>query len=227
MTLRQAFAAVFTGRQALGALGIYADCAPTHAAWQVTPTDMLADREYRASYMTAYQGGASSRTTQPVRQELCAGMWKAAPWRGLYGTAIEQLVYFDPNDLQPSEDPYDGRSEDVARYREWLEAGNDPPPIRVVQYDNGSYGITDGHRRWAAAKELGRKVPAWVSGSMFSGSLAWDGKPIMTGLTWEGAVQDAIAAGKPVPLEVRAQVAQAEHDNEELERRREQITQGR
>jgi len=223
VSLRRAFTSVF-GRPGLHGLADYAPCSASMAPWQLLPSAMLSDREYRARYMATYeQDGrkvASSRTTMPVRQDLCEGVWKAAAWAGMYGTSIEQLRYFDPNDLVPSENPYDGRSEDVARYRDWLAAGNDPPPIKVVQYDDGRFGITDGHRRWAAAKELGRRVPAWVSPSMRSGSMSWDGKPIMTGLTWEGAVQDAIGIGAPVPQEIRARLAESEKKNEELHRRR-------
>jgi hypothetical protein len=92
--------------------------------------------------------------------------------------------------------------DDVERYAEWNKEGTEPPPINVNQGEDGKFIITDGHRRWLAAKRSGNKVKAWVSWTHPTGKLDYAGKPILTGLTHE-------LANAPEPEEARKQVKAA------------------
>ena len=146
----------------------------------------------------AYAEGASPRTTRAVYPELEPGTWMLDDLhRGAYGRGIEELVEFQPRDLEPKEfswdDPkaelrHEGKWHDVERYADWLRAGGSPPPISVVQTDRGDLRVTDGHRRLAAADLAGKPVRAWVSWvAPHPEGLceAHSGRPIGVGLTHE------------------------------------------
>jgi len=143
----------------------------------------------RAPYQTA-----SSRTTPnsayPYRT---VGTWCIDDARLLYGRIIDQLRIVDARTLVLSEEDYttvnfEGRGDDARRYADWIQSGLLPPPIRILQTDNGAWRVTDGHRRVAAAKLAeSYQLPAWVSYRMDTGKRDVDGLPIYTALTFEGA----------------------------------------
>jgi len=66
-------------------------------------------------------------------------------------------------------------------------------------------------------------VPAWYDPGMNTGKIAWDGRPITTGRTWEGAVQDRVLAGLPVPPAVRTRYDAALAELPELRTRSEKL----
>lgn len=102
----------------------------------------------------------------PAKQsDLPIGKWRIDDIEGIYGHEIQQLQMVDPNNLIDVEEPEKYRRNDVDKYEQWRKEGLVPPPIEVVKQTNGRMGlkIVDGHRRAAAAKRLGMKVPAWVA----------------------------------------------------------------
>jgi len=143
--------------------------------------------EIRDNYTKAGGGLSSSRTNKAEFEKHPVGSWrkdKTSGWNK-YGQEIEQLREFDPKDLVAGEDTDARKTGDVARYAKWIKEGNEPPPISVVETDDGKFRIYDGHRRWLAAKEAGTKIKAWVSPRAETGLSTPDGDPIYTGLTHE------------------------------------------
>lgn len=156
------------------------------------------DRVYRSNYFDD-QGGkvASSRTTPAARQlPVPLGTWVIEDWKGIHGHEIGQLRLVDPGRLRASEDTGPEKREDVQRYAEWLRQGLVPPPINVVETDAGGYAVTDGHRRWLAAKLAHVNVPAIVwpladhpEGLKYGG----EDRVLRVGLTYELARRMAAA----------------------------------
>ena len=72
-----------------------------------------------------------------------------------------------------------------------------PPPITVIEQESGALSVTDGHRRAAAAKMVGRTIRAWISWTVATDRLDSQGKPIKTGLTFELAkgIVDRVLSG--------------------------------
>lgn len=128
--------------------------------------------------------------------------WKVGTWRmddsnwNPHGHEIEQLREFSTDQLVPTENARDnwsgtGRGEDVDRYKQWTRQGLQAPPVSVVEADNGELRVSNGNRRYAAAKELGVPLLAWFSPTAnIPGMFEPDGKPIKTGLTYELAYPD-------------------------------------
>lgn len=158
----------------------------------------------RAPYFdSAGQRIASSRETPTEGYPFKVGQWRISEARGSYGRDVDELVELDPAQLSISEDDftkvnYEGRGDDAERYAEWMRSGKRPPPIEVVQTDGGELKVTDGHRRLAAAKKAGQPVLAWVSWRMPTGKIGSDGKPIYTGLTYEGAAKQSASSAPPL-----------------------------
>ncbi len=146
--------------------------------------------EYNRALRSAYfddKGNyiASSREKKAEYPKHPIGTWKIDDdFKGIYGSDIEQLREFDPHDLMPSESSTE-RMDDAQRYAGWRMEGDEPPPINVLQTENGHYKITDGHRRWIAAMKSGKKIKAWVSPITGTGKFTSSGKELMTGLTHE------------------------------------------
>jgi len=151
--------------------------------------DYLTTKELNSQYRRNYfdQAGkqiASSRETPAKMDELPLGSWRIEDFKGIYGSEIEQLRSFDPNALTPGETTEPAKLADVDRYAEWAKEGLVPPPIMVVETVDGDLRITDGHRRWQAAKQAGTNIVAWVSPITEVGKYE-NGQPILTGLTFE------------------------------------------
>jgi hypothetical protein len=135
---------------------------------------------------------ASSRQTPVLDYPYRPGTWRIDDHFGTYGREAERLEMLDPHSLELSEEDYttrndEGRGDDAARYAEWIKEGKMPPPIDVVETEEGRLRVSEGHRRVAAAKLAGVKIPAWVSYAMHTGRVGSNDKPIMVGLTYEGA----------------------------------------
>ena len=111
-----------------------------------------------------------------------------------YGRFAEELRILPVDDLYLPEGDYsedkignnpEGRRNDAIRYAEWF-AETEPPPILVIQLDDGTLKVSDGHRRTAAAKLAGKQtIKAWVSYACDTGKVDCNGQPIMTGSTYE------------------------------------------
>ena len=151
----------------------------------------------------------SSRKTPTSYRAPPVGTWRIDDWSGLYGRYIEELALFPVDALTPTEfeveNNYEGRGDDSLRYAKWMEQGHIPPPISVVQADNGELRITDGHRRWWAHKRLGIPVRAWVSWSVPGDHVDHKGHPIQTGLTYELAEKQGMVQKRnnPAPGRVK------------------------
>ncbi len=161
--------------------------------------DFIPHRDVRRAEFAPYRN-ASSRTTPNLSYPYQAGAWYIDSAFLLYGRIIDHLVQVDARDLALSEDDFtlvnhEGRGDDARRYADWMTQGLQPPPIYVLQMDNGGLRVTDGHRRVAAAKISGvYTLPAWISYRMDTGKRDYGGAPIYTALTFEGALYGAAAA---------------------------------
>ena len=159
---------------------------------------------YRSAIASQYVEGetkkASSREVPFAGELPPLGSWRIDPFKGIHGQEIEHLVKVKIADLSTPEtanglDPMK-RGDDV-RYAQWLRDGLRAPPIEVVQREDGSLRVIDGHRRVLAAKQAGMdEIEAWVNyiSPVADGRLGSNGKPIMTGLTFELATMPAIRA---------------------------------
>lgn len=181
-------------------------------AWQMPVEKMMPHEEWRKRESAPYfdetgQKIASSRTTPRPPDDTPLGTWKVDDMVLNYGREIEQLREFDPNDLVRKEEPgvnvEMSRKDDAERYAEWAKEGKPLPPIRVLQSEDGSFIVSDGHRRHAAARALGIPIRAWVSPYVdIPGKFSYEGTPLKAGLTHELAVWHALKRGEAVPGEV-------------------------
>ena len=166
----------------------------------IDPSEFIKASDWvRQERETYFQDGnlvARSRETPVSGLQIPeVGTWKVDDdFKGNHGRYIEQLQEVDPGSLILPEGDYaedeklnpEGRGDDAKQYAEWLKEGKEPPPINVVETEDGGLRVTDGHRRAAAAKMAGQKVKAWISPSVpVPGIKTPDGKPIYTGLTDE------------------------------------------
>lgn len=163
-------------------------------------------RQLRANYFS--QDGkklASSRATPASLELPVTGSWRIDDHVGLHGREISVLVAVDPDALDLSEadwsDPsipnYEGRRDDAERYACWIADGLIPPPIEVVQTDSGTFRVTDGHRRLAAAKLAGASsLLAWISPTMPHPTGLADclGEILRVGMTFERVPRENRAA---------------------------------
>lgn len=108
----------------------------------------------------------SSRTTPAAEYNLKEGTWIVADYKLMDGHPMGQLRLMDVNDIIPTEDLVptntQGRGWDSERYADWMREGKTPPPITVLEMENGEYTVSDGHRRYFAAKATTGRVWAWV-----------------------------------------------------------------
>lgn len=169
-------------------------------------------KAHHATYFSP-EGGviASSRTTpsQTDETKLPLGTWRKDSISGMYGVSMEQLRQFDPHTLKWGEEDYttgvnyENRGTDARQYAEWIKQGHEPPPVHVIEMEDGSFKVTDGHRRLAAAKWAGVPIKAWVNPLAGTGKPDSEGKEIKTGATYETNIRDALAAGHEVPEHAR------------------------
>lgn len=136
---------------------------------------------------------ASSRETPSTFTMPPIGSWRIDPMKLSHGRMIDQLVVLNPHSLEATEDLVptnaEGRGWDSDRYREWLRQGKESPPITVVQTDEGTLRVVDGHRRLHAHRRLNKPIKAWVSWAAHIGQNDSQGKPMGTNLTYELAQQ--------------------------------------
>lgn len=168
------------------------------AGWEA----LIKTSDWNMAYQAQYSGGRSTRLYPSSIPLPAPGAWKVDDICDLgYGHEVEQLVIFNPEDLHPTEGEWaHERAADVDRYAGWLQEGLAPPPIVVVEHVKGHFVITNGHRRWAAAKKVGKTVPAWVSYSFrMRQTHQSEEQAGVVGLTWELALLDAHYNGISVP----------------------------
>jgi len=87
---------------------------------------------------------------------------------GTYGTDsagdLMQLQEFDIDDPKlvfPEGEP---KNQTVDKYAQWIQEGNEPPPMDGVETESGKIKISEGHHRRAAIRQTGgKKVKVWVS----------------------------------------------------------------
>ncbi len=166
------------------------------------PPLVVSAKEVREAYAANYfEGGqkiASSRTQPAVMPDYPDGTWQVDDHRGLYGRELSVLVELAPRDLEPGEfdwsDPAGtmsrARLPDVERYMEWSEEGLEAPPIVVVETEQSTLRVVDGHRRLLAAERLGQKIRAWLSPLIEhpEGTVDSRGRVLLVPLTYERAV---------------------------------------
>ena len=154
--------------------------------------------ELRRAWLSTYFDASGvqtvrSRTTPARYPAVPLGAWKIdRSFCGIHGRYIDQRIALDPHGLLLPEGDYDdprynpeGRRCDAERYAEWMREGREPPPITVIEMESGALSVSDGHRRAAAAKMVGRTIRAWISWTVDTDRLDCQGKPIKTGLTYE------------------------------------------
>jgi len=178
--------------------------APAHWTHDTTPPNdeahyIDAEEHHRKLYDFYRNQNASSRTTPSPLPNPPVGSWRMDKHFGIYGREIEQLRMVPVADLTLSEGDYtdpkvndEGRGDDARRYAGWMKAHGIEhlPPIHVVETDQGTHRVMNGHRRTAAAKLAGlTHIPAWVSPRMKTGKKYFgQDLDIGTGLTYEGAL---------------------------------------
>lgn len=100
---------------------------------------------------------------------LPLGSWVEHAVPDLHGRPVLQLREVPLEALQTPELDADGRLAPEKRrfvdgYVARLRAGEEPPPVWVIETFAGQLRLVDGHRRWMAARVAGRSViTAWVS----------------------------------------------------------------
>ena len=200
------------------------------APWTRMPQDWIDLAAWRAFCRAPYVQGQTkvrSNLDTPLVGRfpgLRIGTWGLDTLSLSYGRDVEQLLRFDPAELVPGEDAVAlGRGRYVEQYQAWLRAGHVAPPVRVVQTEAGTLRVVDGNRRWLAHQREQKPLRAWVSWSVPSGLVDSSGRPIVTGLTWEISVQDALQAGERVQPRVRAAYEQVLQKKPELRRRAEAL----
>lgn len=158
-------------------------------------------RLHRFYFNEAGEKIASSRKTPAPTDYLSVGQWMIDDhYPGCYGREIELYLLIHPNTLEPSEDPYQGRGQDVETYIGWLADGLKPPPASVVETGRGTLRLLDGHRRWGAARRVGCPLPCWVSpAAPIPGARTSEGELVYTGLTYELALYLARERGEILP----------------------------
>ena len=170
--------------------------------------------------------GRSSSLQAPidVPEHWEVGDWIISRLNGLYGRQIEELVWVDTNDIVPTEledgHLFADRRHYLKTYIDWLREGHQPPPVTLIQTDSGDLRLTDGHRRYLAARALGVPLLATVSYAVPTGQLDTQGLPIKTGLTFEIALQDAVLLGFDVPARLKKGLREVEQKKESLRNRR-------
>lgn len=156
----------------------------------------IQERAYRHAIKDTYFGDGrhlSSRVVPQREVRIPLGAWRIDDMNGLHGHEIAQLREVNLDELILPELDDKGhvtpnKRDDVPLYAKWTQVGMEPPPIEVVQTDRGKLRVTDGHRRVVAAKLAGRNtLRAWVSPvtPVSPGLNDSEGRPLMTGLTWE------------------------------------------
>lgn len=94
--------------------------------------------------------------------------------RGPYGTEYAQLTTVRIDELVTPELAY-GKGDELhpakrahaEQYAEWMKQGHEPPPIDVLEMEDGSLRVMEGHRRVVASRMLGRDtINAWVHPTM-------------------------------------------------------------
>lgn len=184
----------------------------TDKPWRLEQTEFHQASEVERRFASNYvneQGQVvrSSREFPAEADDYATGSWRLNDdFRGIYGRNIDQLREVPIKDLHRGEprDPVKFADEDT--YTRWFGEGKEAPPVEVVETNDGSLVITNGHRRFEAAQRAGRKtLRAWVSPrAEIPGSLTYEGAPQYTGLTRELAVWEAAARGEPVTREALA-----------------------
>lgn len=156
------------------ALGLGIDALKDEASDAVGTSDPLrpdlmrseasVQRDIRANYFDGTGAKtASSRNVPLPPDDYRVGEWIIDDREGPHGRLMWQLREFTPEQLVPTEVVAPNRVADVERYTEWARDGRPIPPIWGVELEDGRIAITDGHRRWQAATELGQPVRVWVS----------------------------------------------------------------
>jgi predicted GNAT family acetyltransferase len=201
------------------------------------PSQYIGSRDYFRNLESPYfrdgQKVASSRKV-PFEGELPpVGSWRIDDFKGIHGRDIAELERLPLNKLDLPEiregklDPL--KRGDDERYAQWLKEGRRAPPIEVIQRDDGSLRVIDGHRRALAAQLAGQdSIEAWLSRNVPvpDGRLDSNGKPIMTGLTYEIANQPKTSVDEilnSLPMDQPSRLARAremqvsaDHHNEAL-----------
>ena len=176
--------------------------APSARDWRDAPLDdtkyITRDEYYKALNPYVKDGvvTANSRLVPNDNAFPPLGSWRIDTMKLGYGREIEKLVELPIEKLVLGELASKGRLDpvkagDEVRYAEWIKSGKRPPPIEVVQTEDGNLSVTDGHRRALAAKLAGATtVEAWVNfavpvpeGLRYNRDPA--GKLIRTGMTYE------------------------------------------
>lgn len=173
------------------------------------PVEAWLDYNATAAWYTApyYENGIYSRSsrTHPLAYPvLPIGIWRVDRLWLSPGRMADQLREIEVDSLKLSESSDDcGKPADIERYAQWLGESLIPPPICVLERDNGDLAISDGHRRWHAARRADiQSLRAWVSPKGLRGYHPETNQPMYVALTYEIAVLEAIAQGQLVPLSI-------------------------
>lgn len=132
--------------------------------------DIDADGDLREAVAQALAPGSIACPLAPEAMEHApAGAWVFAGYTGLRGRPVYQVRDLDVDALVLPELDHDGllqpeKRRDLPEYVARAAAGEVPPNITVIEREDGSLAVVDGHRRVMAARAAGvRTIRACVS----------------------------------------------------------------
>jgi len=142
-------------------------------------------------------------TLPPAVPYFTVGTWSIDRFEALYQLRRYRLddpaLFFQEGDPFRRDPRWPSQQLDwlIEKYVSWLAAGNEPPPLRGCEMERGRIRVQDGYHRAAALVRAARaETLIWVSVACTKPS------GFMTDLTHRLAIEEALRAGKPVPLAV-------------------------
>jgi DNA topoisomerase-1 len=174
--------------------------------WMVLPEAIPTDEEMSDVEWQGRQGTANADMPSPHSSylDLPVGSWRIDPVLG----HMEELRSVRVDRLEPGEEvgsrfAWGDKYKYLAPYAEWLRQGHKPYPAVAVETPTGKIRLINGHRRWLAAIQAGyTHMEVWVSPAETPGA--------SVGLSHRVMVEQALAAGKPVPPDVVARYSSME-----------------
>jgi hypothetical protein len=163
------------------------------------PPDLVADwcRDHRDQHLWGAGLAAAGRIRlhrppQPQPNNLHLADLRLPPGALLhdghcpYGQEIGVLTTAPLAALVPTEDLAPKRGERMMRYVNFASAGRTPPPVSVVEAENGQLRMCNGHHRYLAAQHLHHpRLPAHISPALPNGLRTAEGQPMLVTATVE------------------------------------------
>jgi len=167
----------------------------------------IKESEWFSRFRDVYKDKVSGMDVPMPEDGLPLGVWMVDDTLKMEtGRMVSQLREVNVVDLKPGEETGAERMPYVNVYTKWAEENKIPPPLFVLETDQGTLMITNGHRRWLAAKAAGKTtIRAWVNPREDSGIKDSNGNPI-----WRPMTDKALAEKHGIRLRVQSMEAATE-----------------